>query len=80
MADPHDVETTRLVRREFNRRAIDMTMADIRVSHGVVYIRGTVRTVRGGIADPHSEVDLIARNLRTHPDIREVVVDCAFRT
>jgi hypothetical protein len=79
MADPRDVETTKLVRREFNRRAIDVSMADIRVSHGVVYIRGTIKTMRGGAADPRAEVEIIARNLRSRLEVRDVVIDCTFR-
>ncbi|MBV6457082.1 MAG: hypothetical protein HONBIEJF_00189 [Fimbriimonadaceae bacterium] len=79
MADPKDVEATKLVRREFNRRAIDTTMADIRVMHGVVYIRGTIKPMRGG-GDPKGEVELIVRVLRTKPEIRDVVVDATFRT
>lgn len=79
MADPKDVEATKIVRREFNRRAIDITMADIRVMHGVAYIRGTIKPMRGG-GDPKSEVELIVRALRTKPEIRDVVVDATFRT
>jgi predicted TIM-barrel enzyme len=80
MADPKDVETTKIVRREFNRRAIDTSMADIRVSHGVVYVRGTVKAMRGGSGDPRGEVELIARALRTRPEVRDVVIDCTFRS
>lgn len=80
MADPKDVETTKIVRREFNRRAIDTSLADIRVSHGVVYIRGTIKPMRGGAGDPKHEVEIISRALRTRPEIRDVVVDCIFRT
>lgn len=78
MADPKDVETTKIVRREFNRRALDTTLADIRVSHGVVYIRGTIRPMRGA-ADAKSTVELIARALRTRPEVRDVVIDATFR-
>lgn len=80
MADPKDLEATKLVRREFNRRAIDTSMADIRVSHGVVYIRGTVKPIRGGAADVRSEVELIARTLRTRGEIRDVVLDVTYRS
>jgi hypothetical protein len=80
MADPKDVEATKIVRREFNRRAIDVTLADIRVSHGVVYIRGTIKPMRGGATDVKHEVEIIARNLRTRPEVRDVVIDAIFRT
>lgn len=79
MADHKDVEVTKLVRREFNRRMIDVTMADVRVSHGVVYIRGTIKPMRGG-GDPRHELEIITRALRSRPEIRDVVVDAIFRT
>lgn len=79
MADPNDVAATKLVRREFNRRKIDCTLADIRVLHGVVYIRGTIKSIRGGAPDVKAEVELVARALRTRPEIRDVVIDCTFR-
>lgn len=80
MADPNDVNATKVARREFNKRQLDTTMADIRVSHGVLYVRGTIKTIRGGPADPRSECELIARILRTKPEIRDVVLDCSYRT
>lgn len=80
MADPKDVEMTKLVRREFNRRKIDTTLADIRVSHGVVYLRGTIKPMRGGTEDPREEVAIIAKALRCRPEIRDVVIDCVFRS
>jgi hypothetical protein len=81
MADPKDVEATKIVRREFNKRQIDTSLTDIRVSHGVVYIRGSIRPMRNApYADVRHEVDIIARALRTRPEIRDVVIDAIFRT
>ena len=81
MADPNDVAGTKIVRVLFSRRGVDVTRADVRVLHGVAYIRGTVSAIRGsGIADVREEVLHIARILRQKPGIRDVVVDCAFRT
>jgi hypothetical protein len=80
MADPNDVRATKAARQEMGRRGIDMTLADIRVNHGVVYIRGTVRPVRGSnIPDVRSEMEIIARVLRQKAEIRDVVLDCLFR-
>lgn len=79
MADPKDVELTKLVRREFNRRHLDTTLTDIRVSHGIVYIRGTLKGMRGG-GDPKHEIEIISRSLRTRQEVRDVVVDCIIRT
>ncbi|MFN8219088.1 MAG: hypothetical protein U0S12_03020 [Fimbriimonadales bacterium] len=81
MADPHDVAGTKLVRSTFARRGIDTSRADLRVLHGVAYIRGTIGVVRGsGITDLRAETEHIARILRQKPGIRDVVLDCAYRT
>lgn len=80
MADHKDVETTKLVRREFNRRAIDSSLADIRVSHGVVYIRGTLKPMRGAVGDVKSELDIIVRALRARPEVRDIVCDATIRS
>ncbi len=81
MADPKDVEATKIVRREFTRRNVDTTMADIRVSHGVAYVKGTLRMQRGGDGgDIKATVDGIAKALRTRTEIRDVVIDASLRT
>jgi hypothetical protein len=80
MADPNDVRATKAARSEMSRRGIDMTLADIRVSHGVVSVRGTVRAIRGSnIIDLRHEMEIIARVLRQKPEVRDVVLDCMYR-
>ena len=57
-----------------------MTLADIRVTHGVVYIRGTIRAIRGSnIRDIRSEMEIVGRVLRQKPEVRDVVLDCMYR-
>lgn len=80
MADPKDVSGTKYARQVFGRRGIDLTLADIRCLHGVVYLRGTVSIVRGAsVHDLKAECELIAKILKTRPDIRDVVLDCVYR-
>ncbi len=79
MADPADVAANKALRREFSRRMIDITQADLRVTHGVAYIRGAIKPIKGGPTDIRKEVELIARLLRTQAGIKDVVIDCAFR-
>lgn len=55
-------------------------MADIRASHGVVYVRGVIKPIRGGATDIKAECELIARVLRVKPEIRDVVLDCVYRS
>jgi osmotically-inducible protein OsmY len=70
-----DAHTTKLVQRELNRRCIDIALVDVRVSHGVVYLRGTVRKIRGYDFDLRKEMEIICTILRQKPGIRDVVND-----
>ncbi len=81
MADPKDVAGTKAARSFFGRRGIDLTLADIRVMHGVCYLRGTVSAVRGpgAPADVKTECEQCARLLKQRPEIRDVVLDCTYR-
>jgi hypothetical protein len=80
MADPNDVAATKLVRRELGKRLLDLTQADLRVTHGVAYIRGVVKGMRGGNPDVKAELEIVARILRTNAHIKDVVIDCVVRS
>jgi osmotically-inducible protein OsmY len=62
-----------LVRREMARRPIDTSMVDVYVTHGVVYLRGTVRRVRGHDIDLQQEITTLMTVLRQKSGIRDVV-------
>lgn len=80
MADPNDVSSTRLVRRQFMRHHIDVNLADIRVSHGVVYIRGTIRKEGNApYASLQEETARVVRILRQNVNIRDVAIDVTYR-
>lgn len=80
MADPNDIIATKLTRREFNKHLVDVTQADIRVSHGTVVIRGTIQQQRGAhYADVEEETKRIVRILRQRPEVRDVVLDVTYR-
>ena len=81
MADPNDVMATKIARREFTKRKVDLSTADIRVMHGVCYLRGTVKAIRGAeFPDIKLECEHIARILRTKGEIKDVVLDCQYRS
>lgn len=70
-----------MARSYLGRRGVDLTLADVRVMHGVCYLRGTVSATRGmGITDIRAEVEQAARILKQRPEIRDVVLDCSYRT
>jgi hypothetical protein len=80
MADPTDVFATKITRREFNKHLVDVSQADIRVSHGTVYIRGTVQAQRGAhYHDVEEECKRIVRVLKQRPEIRDVAIDVTYR-
>lgn len=79
MADPADVEATKILRREFNKRAIDITQADLRVSHGVATVRGVIRKMRGAEGSLNEMVEQIRKALRSRPEIRDVVIEATIR-
>jgi len=81
MANEDDVRGTKAARSEMGRRGVDCTYADIRVMHGVCYIRGTVKAIRGSnIPDIRSEMEIISKVLRSKAEIKDVVLDCIYRT
>jgi len=79
MPRPEDIEAMRLVRKELARRPIDLTLAQIFISHGIVRVGGQVRAMRGHEMDLKAELELIAKILRTKPGIRDVVIDAILR-
>jgi len=77
--DPKDVSGLRLVRTELAKRGIDTGKADIRVTHGTVYLRGRFGTMKGSnIPDLRREMDLIGQVLRQKTGIKDVVIDCQY--
>lgn len=75
-----DLRASKFARSLFAKRAIDATRADIRVSHGVLYVRGMLaRMANAEYSDLETEVENMAKVLRGRSEIREVVIDVAYR-
>ncbi|MBP6964295.1 MAG: hypothetical protein KBC96_07815 [Armatimonadetes bacterium] len=74
-----DAETTRLAQREIGRRSIDTSGLDVHATHGVVYLRGYIKCLRGHPTDLRHELEVINRVLRTKPGIREVIIEVDIR-
>ena len=70
-----DAATTRMAQREISRRYVDSTRLDVKAMHGVVYLRGQIRALRGHDVNLEHELDVIQRVLRGKPGIREVIAD-----
>jgi hypothetical protein len=68
-----------MVRRELARRPLDCSMVQISVTHGVVYLRGTVRAMRGHDIDVVQEISILSTVLRQRAGIRDVVSELQTR-
>lgn len=70
----HDQKSMQLmVRREMARRPIDCSMVEVYVSHGIVYLRGTVRGVRGHDIDLKQEITILMTVLKQKSGVRDVI-------
>jgi hypothetical protein len=79
MVDVNDVRGLRVARAELSKRGIDTMRADVRMMHGVLYVRGTIVAMPGcPIPDIQHEMDHIVHILRQKPEIRDVIIDCTF--
>jgi len=80
MVDVNDVRGLRVARAELSKRGIDTMRADLRVMHGILYVRGTIGLMSASaVTDVQHEVEHIAHILRQRPEIRDVVLDCGFQ-
>jgi osmotically-inducible protein OsmY len=68
-----DARMSNDVRHEIVKRSIDTSRLDVRVYHGVVYLSGEVRPIRGQDTDLRHEMGIIYKVLRQKPGIRDVV-------
>ncbi len=69
-----------MVRSQIGKRYVDSSLLDIRVSHGIVYLRGVLRTLRTHAnLDLAKEMEVISTVLRSKPGVREVVWETTIR-
>lgn len=75
-----DAAMTRMVQRELGRRYVDSSRLDVRVTHGVCYLRGVLEKLRFyPEVDLEYEAELIRKLLRQKPGIREVIWEVYVR-
>jgi hypothetical protein len=68
-----------MVRREMARRPLDCSTVDVYCSHGVIYLRGTVRPMRGHSIDLNQEITTLMTILRQKTGIRDVINELQTR-
>lgn len=75
-----DLRASKYVRALFARRGLDVSRCDIRVNHGVCYVRGQVQKMGGVvIPDMDAEIENCAKVIRGRSEVRDVVIDVAIR-
>lgn len=76
MIDQKDVQALRHARTEMSKRGIDVSRADIRVNHGICYVRGAVSAMPGANStNMEEELHHAVRAIRQQPEIREVILE-----
>jgi hypothetical protein len=79
MITESDVRGLRFAHSVFGRRGVDVTRADVRMMHGVLHVRGTLCKAPGAIIpDLKSEVEHIAKLIKSKPEVREVCLDVSY--
>jgi acid phosphatase class B len=75
-----DMQMTRRVQREIGKRvALDSTQVNTRAVHGVVYITGRVRAMRGAVnLSLEDEMQIVAQNIKRIPGVRDVVIEVSY--
>ena len=69
-----DTSAIRSIRHELFRRYVDTTDVDVRVFHGVCYMRGSMRKLRlHPDVDLEHEAEILRRIIRQKPGIRELI-------
>lgn len=65
-------EMCRLVRREMGRHSVDCSEVQVSASHGMIYLHGRVRPMRGHEANFETAVNALIKSLRQRPGVRDV--------
>jgi hypothetical protein len=68
-----DARLARNVMREFNRRTVDSSRISVHASHGIVYLRGELRGIRGSTTDLEKELHTICQNIRRRYGVRDII-------
>jgi len=74
-AKTENLELGRMVRRELGRHALDSGEVTITAHHGVIYLHGRVRPVRGHEAVFELSVSNFLKALRQRHSVREVIAE-----
>jgi hypothetical protein len=78
VATVEDIRNRKRIRSEFTKRSLDITGMDLQVLHGVVYVRGVIKSIKGGLG-AQKEVELVVTAIRQLNLARDVIVQATIR-
>ena len=64
----------------FIKRGIDLQMADVRVQHGVCFVRGCLQAApKVEIKSVETEAQMVVQILRKKAEIKDCVLECTYK-
>jgi hypothetical protein len=78
MATQEDIRNRKRIRAEFTKRPLDITGMDLQVLHGVAYVRGVIKSLKGG-AGAHKELEHVVTAIRQLNLARDVIIQATVR-
>lgn len=73
-----DARLTRRVWKEIYKRPVDPTRLLIRTSHGIIYVDGELRPIRGQHIDVKKEWEILEGILRHLAEVRDIAFHAKF--
>ncbi|MBI1757238.1 MAG: hypothetical protein HYR64_09050 [Fimbriimonas ginsengisoli] len=78
--DINDIRGTKYARTAFSKRGIDISNADVRVQHGICFVRGLLKPMpRWNINSVKAECEHIASIIRRSEVVKDVVLECTYK-
>lgn len=78
MATVDDIRNRKRIRAEFTKRPLDITGMDLQVLHGVVYVRGVIKSIKGGLG-AKVELEHVVTAIRQLNLARDVIIQATVR-
>jgi hypothetical protein len=78
--DVNDVRGTKAARSIFGKHGIDLRLADVRVTHGVCFVRGCLCALpKCNVKSVEETANLVCKVIRQQATIKECVLECTFK-
>jgi hypothetical protein len=76
----NDVRATKGARAKFGKFGLDLLMADVRVTHGVCFVRGSIQALpKVNLKSVEQTTIDCAKSIKQLPEVKEVVLECSYK-